>query len=198
MLAASLDPGSQLVATLGTIVEETLAQFADNVMSVLPTLLTGLVFLAVSYVAIKVIMFVVNRVLRRTFRNEPVYVQLTSTIVAVFLWFGVLLSVLTALGLGAIAASLGTASGFLALGVSYALSDMIKDAVAGVYLLRDPDFEVGDRVVATDTEGIVEQIELRKTRFSVGDDTVVRANAEVEKKWTHKPDESAGAPVDTE
>lgn len=191
MLAASLDRGIQPVATLGAIVEETLAQFAENVMDVLPAILTGLVFLAVSYVAIKVIMFVVNRVLRRTFRNEPVYVQLTSTIVAVFLWFGVLLSVLTAVGLGAIAASLGTASGFLALGVSYALSDMIKDAVAGVYLLRDPDFEVGDRVVAADTDGVVEAIELRKTRFAVEGDTVVRGNAEIEKRWTKR-----GSPAD--
>ena len=32
------------------------------------------------------------------------------------------------------------------LGVSYALSSMIEDAVAGVYLLRDPDFMPGDRI----------------------------------------------------
>jgi small-conductance mechanosensitive channel len=61
---------------------------------------------------------------------------------------------------------------------------MIADAVAGVYLLRDPDFMPGDRVTAGDTTGVVEAIELRKTRLSVGDDVVVRGNAEIEKKWT--------------
>lgn len=176
----------QPVVMLAAVVEQTVREFVQNVADVLPEILTGLVFLAVSYVVIKVVMVVVRGVLRQTFRGEPIYVHLASTIVLTFLWFGVFLSFLTAVGLGAIAASLGTASGFLALGVSYALSDMIKDVVAGVYLLRDPDFEVGDRVVASDTEGVVQAIELRKTRFDVGEDIVVRANAEVEKKWTLK------------
>ena len=50
------------------------------------------------------------------------------------------------------AASLGTATGFIALGVAYALSDMIEDTVAGVYLLRDPDFAVGDTVAVGSKE----------------------------------------------
>lgn len=35
--------------------------------------------------------------------------------------------------MGEIAASLGTAAGFISLGGSYALSNMIADTVAGVY-----------------------------------------------------------------
>ncbi|WP_336037813.1 mechanosensitive ion channel domain-containing protein [Halobacterium yunchengense] len=60
--------------------------------------------------------------------------------------------------------------------------------VAGVYLLRDIDFNPGDRVVAGGVEGVVRTVELRKTRFDVGGDTVVRANADVEQKWTRKPE----------
>jgi len=87
-------------------------------------------------------------------------------------------------GLEGIATSLGTAAGFVALGVSYATSDMIADAVAGIYLLRDPDFEAGDVVRVGDMEGIVRSIELRKTRFDVDGDTVVRGNADIEARWT--------------
>jgi small-conductance mechanosensitive channel len=61
---------------------------------------------------------------------------------------------------------------------------MIADAVAGIYLLRDPDFEAGDTVRVGDMEGVVRSIELRKTRFVVGDDTVVRGNADIEARWT--------------
>lgn len=93
-------------------------------------------------------------------------------------------------GLDDIAASLGTAAGFAALGVSDATSDRIADAVAGVSLLRDPDFEAGDTVRAAEMEGLVEPIELRKTRFAVGDDTVVRGNADIEARWTKVGDES--------
>jgi small-conductance mechanosensitive channel len=61
---------------------------------------------------------------------------------------------------------------------------MIADAVAGIYLLRDPDFEAGDTVRVGDMEGVVESIELRKTRFAVANDTVVRGNADIEARWT--------------
>jgi len=103
----------------------------------------------------------------------------------VFLWFGVALTLLKIVGMGDIAASLGTAAGFVALGISFALSNMIADTVAGVYLLRDPDFEIGDRVTVDSVTGTVVGIELRKCRIELDSgDTVVLANKDVEKKWT--------------
>jgi hypothetical protein len=68
---------------------------------------------------------------------------------------------------------------------------MIADAVAGVYHLRDPDFETGNTVRIGDMEGVVESIELRKTRFAVADDTVVRGNADIEARWTKVGDEES-------
>ncbi|EMA23535.1 mechanosensitive ion channel domain-containing protein [Haloarcula argentinensis] len=173
------------------VINRTLEQLVTNVVDALPRLITAFVFLAIAAVGIKAIMIVARAVLKRSLPGEsPVYRQFLSVIVLVFLWFGVALSFLSIVGLTAIAASLGTATGFLALGVSYALSEMIKDAVAGVYLLRDPDFNPGDTVKAGDTTGEVVAIELRKTRFRVDDDTVVRANAAIEERWTKVGSES--------
>jgi len=175
--------------SLTGIVGDALDTFVDDMTAALPKILAGVVFLVLAYVLIKAIMFVVRTVVRRTFRgDEPVYQQFVVTVVAVFLWFGVALSFLSIVGLDDIAASLGTATGFLALGVSYALSGMIADAVAGIYLLRDPDFMPGDTIESGGTEGTIKSIELRKTRISVGEDTVVRGNAELEKKWTKRDD----------
>jgi len=88
-------------------------------------------------------------------------------------------------GLGEVAASLGTGAGFLALGVSYALSEMVEGAVSGVYLLCDPDLNPGDRVTTGSVTGTVTSIEIRKSRFETDDgDTVVLANRDVEKRWT--------------
>jgi len=174
----------------GGVVRQALDQFVRNIVDVLPDLLTGLVFLVLAYVLVRVVMFGVRVALRRTLPGEsPVYRQFISTIILVFLWFGVILTFLSIVGLEGIATSLGTATGFLALGVSYALSGMIADAVAGVYLLRDPDFSQGDTVDIGGTVATVKAIELRKTRLTVGNDTVVRANAEIEKKWTKVDDE---------
>ena len=161
------------------------AQLSDGFLGALPNVLTGLVFLALSAVAIKLIMFGVRAVLARALPGEaPVYRQFVAAVVLVFLWFAVGLSFLSIVGLTLVAASLGTATGFLAPGVSYALSGMIANTVAGVYLLRGPDFNPGDRVRAGDTTGEVSAIELRKTRFLVDGDVVVRANAEIERNWT--------------
>ncbi|GGN14920.1 mechanosensitive ion channel domain-containing protein [Halarchaeum nitratireducens] len=171
--------------SLTTIVTDTLSRFIDGIVAALPKLITGIVFLLLAAVGIRIAVWAAASVVSRT-TDQPIYVQFVRTIVGVFLWFGALLAFLTLVGLPGIAAALGTASGFLALGVSYALSGMLADAVAGVYLLRDPDFNPGDRVVAGDTDGTVTEIELRKTRFAVDDGVVVRANAEVEKKWTKK------------
>ena len=187
-----------LAADTVDLVSRTLDQFVDSLVAALPKLIAGVTFLVLAVILVWLVTRAARTALRRAFPDEPLYVTFALTIVQAFLWFGVALAFLTTVGLGNIAASLGTASGFVALGVSYALSGMIADAVAGVYLLRDPDFEPGDRVRTGDTTGVVEQIDLRKTRIAVesedddGPVTLVRANAAIEKEWRKLP-ESRGA-----
>jgi len=174
------------------IIRAAFGQLYDGLRTALPDILTGLVFLILAAIGIKLVMVVVRGLLARALPGEaPVYRQFIAAIVLVFLWFAVGLSFLSIVGLTLIAASLGTATGFLALGVSYALSEMIADAVAGVYLLRDPDCNTGDIITAGDTTGEVTAIELRKTRFRVDGDIVVRANAEIEQTWTKRQSASA-------
>ncbi|MXR42623.1 mechanosensitive ion channel [Halobaculum sp. WSA2] len=174
------------LAQSGTaLVREAIERFLTDVADALPNVIAGVVFLLIAGIAMKVLMTVLREALKRTIAGEsPVYRQFVATIVAVFLWFGVGLSFLSIVGLDGIATSLGTAAGFVALGISYATSGMIADAVAGVYLLRDEDFNPGDTVDIGGTVGVVKSIELRKTRLTVDEDTVVRGNAEIEKKWT--------------
>lgn len=182
-----------------TVVETAVEDLVNGIVSALPDILAGLAFLVLAAVLVKVIMMGVRLALRRALPGEsPVYRQFMATMIAGFLWFGVILAFLGIVGLGAIAVSLGTATGFLALGVAYALSAMLEDAVAGVYLLRDPDFMPGDTVTVGDTTGSVAAIELRKTRLVVDGNTVVRANAEIEKKWTKQgPPAARGDSGDT-
>jgi small-conductance mechanosensitive channel len=176
-------------------VARTINEFADGLRTAAPRLLSGLVFLAVAYVAIRLVTGSLRRGLESVYpEDQRLVADLGVTVVSVFLWFGVALTLLKILGMGEIAASLGTATGFVALGVSYALSNMLADTVAGVYLLRDPDFNPGDEVTSDPVTGTVTAIELRKTRFRNADgETVVVANRDVEKKWTKLRDDAAGA-----
>jgi len=172
------------------IITDTINEFVAGILAALPKLLSGLLFLLLAYVVIKLVTRVLRATLVRAYPDDQSLVADLGVLVAtVFLWFGAGLTLLGIVGLGGLAASLGTAVGFVALGISYALSEMIEDTVAGVYLLKDPDFNPGDTVTAGSTTGVVTSIGLRKSRFELDSgDTAVVANRDVESKWTKKSD----------
>ena len=172
------------IAQIGGVVQ-VIDSFLAGVRGALPSLLAAFTVSVLAYVAIAVIRAVLRRAVGRVLPpDEDLVVDLAVLLATIFLWFGTLLVVLDILGMGEIAASLGTATGFVALGISYALSNVVADTVAGVYLLRDPDFEVGDRVETASVTGTVAGIGLRKTRLELdGGDRIVLANAEVDKRW---------------
>lgn len=170
-----------------------LNEFVSSIVGALPNILTGILFLILAYVGIRVILFLVRGALERAYPPaQALIVDLIVLVIGVFLWFGAILVLLKIVAMGDVAASLGSATGFIGLGVAYALKEMIADTVAGVYLLRDPDFNIGDSVNAASVTGTIRQIDLRKTRIrDENDELVVVANREVEKKWTRKPDGTA-------
>ncbi|MEF8776243.1 MAG: mechanosensitive ion channel domain-containing protein [Haloarculaceae archaeon] len=172
--------------SLPGVVRSTVDGFVTGLVDALPALLAAAIFIPLAYVGIKLLTGVLRFSLERVYPSQhQLVVDLYVAVLRVVLWFGALLALFKIVGFGDIAASLGTASGFLALGIAYALSDMIEDTVSGVYLLRDPDFEVGDRVEVGDSEGEVVAIGLRKSRLvTASGDTLVIRNRDVEGGWT--------------
>jgi len=173
------------MAPLQRLLADAFAEFLDGLVATLPTLFTGALFLVGAFILITAIRHVLRRVLDRLYPSDELLVaQFFLLVATVGMWFAAALALLSVLGLESIAASMGTAAGFLALGVSYALSDMIADAVAGIYLLRDPDFNRGDTVTTANETGTVLSIGLRKSRLELEDgDVVVLANGAVESRW---------------
>lgn len=144
------------------------------------------VFLLVAGLGIKIGSVVLRDVAERKF-SEKVVVDLIVDSGKLFAWFWTLLVSLSILGFSGIASSLGTASGFVALGVAFALKNVISDTVAGAYLVQDSDFNSGDNVEVDGVEGVIEDVGLRKSRLRLesGDLRVIN-NSDVEKKWTLK------------
>ena len=175
------------MTSIRSLLAGALTDFLDGVFAAIPRALSGIVFLGLAFVTVRIVLTLVQTSIGRIYVGDRQLVgDLVVTVIAVFLWFGVALTFLKVVGMGDVAASLGTAVGFVALGVSYALSEMIEDTVAGIYLLRDPDFNPGYRVEAKGVTGTVAAIELRKTRIDTDDgDRVVLANREIESGWTH-------------
>lgn len=164
---------------------EIVNEFVTGAQAAAPRVVAAAVFLGIASIAIAAIRAALGRILARMYPPDQRQVAgFAVLVVTVALWFAAGLAVLSILGMEEVAASLGTGAGFLALGVSYALSDTIADTVAGLYLLRDPDFNPGDDVTTADVTGTVREIGLRKSRLELEDgDVVVLANKAVEDRW---------------
>lgn len=181
---------SQSSAGAESSLESIFAEFVAGIVDAIPRLLSGIIFLLLAYLIIKLILTVVRSVFGGVYpASQALIVDLIVAVSGLFLWFGAGLALLKIVGLGDVAASLGTAAGFIGLGVAFALNEMIADTVAGVYLLRDPDFNPGDQVNTASITGTISSIGLRKTRIRAEDgNLIVLANRDVEKKWVLETD----------
>lgn len=169
---------------LALVIEPVVNRF----IAAIPSIITAIIFALIAYLGIRIIRRLVRGVITGAFpADQRLIADFAVVVVTIFLWFAAGLVLLDILGLGQIAASLGTAVGFVALGVAYALSEMIEDTVAGIYLLKDPDFNPGDSVTTGSVDGTLVEIGLRKSRFTLENgDTTVLANRDVEAKWTKR------------
>lgn len=147
-------------------------------------ILTAIIFLIMASVVIGHSRKVLRKVSSKKFEEETI-LNLTETVAKGLLWFSAALVTLSILGFSEIAAALGTATGFVALGVSLALKNVLSDTVAGVYLAKDPDFNNGDKIEVDGVNGEITDVGLRKTRIKLEDGNLrVLNNTDAEKKWT--------------
>jgi small-conductance mechanosensitive channel len=71
--------------------------------------------------------------------------------------------------LGVPFAALAGFFGFFALGLSVSFADVLKSLIAGVYLLVERPFWVGDMISVKGMEGTVQEMRLRTTRLLAAD-----------------------------
>lgn len=147
-------------------------------------ILTALGFLILASIAIKILGRSLRKLFERKYPEETI-VNLLESLSKGLMWFSAVLIILSILGFSEIAAALGTAAGFVALGVSFALKSVLSDTVAGIHLAKDPDFNNGDQVKVDGQEGEIIDVGLRKSRLKLEEDKVfVINNSDAEKKWT--------------
>lgn len=146
--------------------------------------LTSVAVLIAAGIGISRLSLTVRKILSRKF-EEITILNLLEDVFKGVAWFSVSLIVLGILGFNQIAAALGTAAGFVALGVSFALKNVLSDTVAGIYLAKDPDFNNGDTVEVDGVKGEITSVGLRKSRLELEDGNLrVINNSDAEKKWT--------------
>jgi len=79
----------------------------------------------------------------------------------------------TLAGYGAVLSSLAILGGAFALALGFAAQDLVGNFVAGVFILRDKPFVVGDWIAWDGGEGVVDDVDLRVTRVRTFDNEMV-------------------------
>ncbi len=91
--------------------------------------------------------------------------QILCSIVNFLLWVGLISLILQSLGLNQIALAVSGSVAIIGLAVATGANALIADILSGLFLAKDPDFNVGYKIKMNDTEGVVEKIDIRKIRI---------------------------------
>ena len=144
------------------------------------TYLKVVVVLVVAFFVIRLISRLLKRFL--SVRALPLDAQnILRRVVVYVLWFIVLMYVIAELQLEELLMPLLGASVIVGLAVALAVKNVLSDAVAGIFILLDKHFNIGDEVETMKYRGKILEVTLRKTRIKTDDGTiVVLANGKID------------------
>lgn len=99
--------------------------------------------------------------------------SLGESVVNVIIVFAAVAVAFAVAGFGSFLTAFATFGSALALAIGFAAQDLIGNFVAGVFILKDKPFEVGDWIEWSDGSGRVQDIDLRVTRIQTFDNEQV-------------------------
>ena len=151
------------IEIIGTI-SEALRDLLSQTIKALPSLFSALVVLFLTRYAVQLALKIVDETGKRTIKSTSLQLLLTK-ICRIGIWtLGILLACVLAFPgfeLGDIIATLGVGS----VAVGFAFQDIFKNFLAGIILLVEEPFTIGDEVVIGDFQGKVENISIRSTKI---------------------------------
>lgn len=148
-----------------------------NVPSGLGAAVVSLVLTVVTFVAAFIVVYLVGksvlvRVTKRTLNQRefsPAIVSLGSSIAGGIALFAAVAIAATVAGFPAILTAFATIAGALALAFGFAAGDIIENFVAGIFILKDKPFEIGDYIEWSGNGGTVREINLRVSKLDTWD-----------------------------
>ena len=154
---------------LGSTVPTTPEAFVGAYAGTIRALVTFVIAFIVIYLVGKWLLVPAGRrMLARQGFDETVR-SLADSIMIATVWGLALAVALTLAGFGAFISALGIFAGAVALAVGFAARDLLGNFIAGVFILKDRPFVVGDWVEWNGMSGRIEDIDLRVTRVRTFD-----------------------------
>lgn len=121
---------------------------------------TAVVILIVFYLLARLVRLLVGKELTRVHADPQVALLVNRIVFLAALTVGVIAAFTQLFGSPALVFG---GFGFLALAFSLAFQDILKNFIAGIFLLLERPFRLGDEITVDNRTGIVENIEMRAT-----------------------------------
>jgi small-conductance mechanosensitive channel len=144
--------------------------------AIIPFVLDVVITLATLVVSFVVLYFVGKSVLVRVTKEalnrrdySPAIVSLASSLAGSIALFAAVAIAATVAGYPILLSAFATLAGALALGFAFAASDIVENFVAGVFILKDKPFEIGDYIEWSGNGGTVREINLRVSKLDTWD-----------------------------
>ena len=134
--------------------------------------LRAILILIVAFIVIGFIGRVIRRFLSTTILPPDTQNLLRRTLTYI-LWFIAIMSIMAELNLEKILMPIMGISVLAGAAVALAVKDILADALAGIYLLLDRHFNIGDQIETMKYKGEIIDVTLRKTRVKIEDGTIV-------------------------
>lgn len=144
--------------------ENVLNAFADPVAKALPKIPQAVMAFAVGLIVIHVMMWIIEKLLVVS-RTPRALQNIISSITSVILWLILIAAILQSIGLGQIAIAFSGSIAILGVAIGAGANALVQDVIAGLFLARDRDFDVGMHIKTGDIEGIIRRIDIRKVRI---------------------------------
>lgn len=143
----------------------------DHLRTFADRLPNALFVLALSYIALRLIQALAVVALKTARINRPMQDILISTISTV-LWIGLIALVFQSLGLNQIAIALSGSVAIIGIFIATGASKLVSDVLAGLFLARNRDFKIGQKIKMNEVEGQIYSLDSRKVRILGANDTV--------------------------
>ncbi|MDY7002987.1 MAG: mechanosensitive ion channel family protein [Cyanobacteriota bacterium] len=146
------------------IIIDGLKDVLESTIKIIPAILIALIIIFLTRYGAKLLRNFAQQVGKRATASKSLQILITKTTYVGAWVIGVIIACVIAfpgLKLGDIIATLGLGS----VAVGFAFQDIFKNFLAGILLLLQQPFRIGDQIIVDDYEGTVEQIDIRTTKI---------------------------------
>lgn len=153
-----------MMEKLTKTVIESLQDLIRQGIHLIPGILTALVMIMLTRYLAQLVKPLSKKIAQKTIKSQSLQLLFSRTI-HVFIWIiGIIIASVIAfpgLNLGDIVATLGLGS----VAIGFAFQDIFKNFLAGILLLIQEPFKIGDQIIVNSYEGTVEHIDVRTTQI---------------------------------